>query len=114
MADLSLNLVFGSQPGRFQPIFDGRVKPEDIALKISRVSIDELFWRIPTKDDIDVAELSLTGTIWGMQHGQRWTALPIFPGWVFGCHTEPWCAATPASKSPRTSRASASACRNIR
>jgi len=30
MADLSLNLVFGSHPGRFQPIFDGRVKPEGI------------------------------------------------------------------------------------
>jgi 4,5-dihydroxyphthalate decarboxylase len=88
MADLRLNLVFGSHPGRFQPLFDGRVKPEGIALTTSRVGVDELFWRIPTKDDIDVAELSLTGTIWGKQHGKRWTALPVFPGWVFGCHTE--------------------------
>jgi 4,5-dihydroxyphthalate decarboxylase len=88
MAELSLNLVFGSHPGRFQPIFDGRVKPEGIALKTSRMGIDELFWRIPLKDDIDVTEFSLTGTIWGKQHGKRWTALPVFPGWVFGCHTE--------------------------
>jgi 4,5-dihydroxyphthalate decarboxylase len=88
MAELSLNLVFGSRPGRFQPIFDGRVKPEGIALSCSRMSVDELFWRIPTQDDIDVAELSLTGTLWGMQHGKSWTALPVFPGWVFGCHTE--------------------------
>ncbi|HKT19421.1 MAG TPA: hypothetical protein VJR47_15335 [Stellaceae bacterium] len=88
MADLSLNLVFGGHPGKFQPIFDGRIKPEGIALKTSRLKIDELFWRIPTKNDIDVAELSLTGTIWGKQRGKRWTALPVFPGWVFGCHTE--------------------------
>ena len=88
MADLNLNLVFGSQPGQFQPIFDGTIKPEGITLKTARVQTDELFWRIPTKDDIDVAELSLTGTVWGMQHGKRWTALPVFPGWVFGCHTE--------------------------
>ena len=88
MAELSLNLVFGSRPERFQPIFDGTVKPEGITLNCSRMSIDELFWRIPTQDDIDVAELSLTGTLWGKQHGKRWTALPVFPGWVFGCHTE--------------------------
>jgi 4,5-dihydroxyphthalate decarboxylase len=88
MPELRLNLVFGSHPGRFQPIFDGRVKPDGIALNCSRMSVDELFWRIPAQDDIDVAELSLTGTIWGKQHGKRWTALPIFPGWVFGCHTE--------------------------
>ena len=88
MAELSFNLVFGSRPGRFQPIFDGRIKPEGITLKPSRMATDELFWHIPTKDDIDVAELSLTGTIWGNLHGKRWTALPIFPGWVFGCHTE--------------------------
>lgn len=88
MADLNLDLVFGSHPGMFQPIFDGRVKPEGITLKTSRVNTDELFWRIPSKDDIEVAELSLTGTIWGIQHGKRWTVLPVFPGWVFGCHTE--------------------------
>jgi 4,5-dihydroxyphthalate decarboxylase len=88
MADLSLNLVFGGHPGKFQPIFDGKVKPEGIMLKPARMNIDQLFWHIPNKDDIDVAELSLTGTIWGKQHGKRWTALPVFPGWVFGCHTE--------------------------
>jgi 4,5-dihydroxyphthalate decarboxylase len=88
MADFSLNLVFGSHPGKFQPIFDGKVKPEGITLKPARMNIDQLFWHIPAKNDIDVAELSLTGTIWGKQHGKRWTALPVFPGWVFGCHTE--------------------------
>jgi len=88
MAELSLNLVFGGHPGKFQPIFDGKVKPEGITLKPSRMNIDQLFWHIPNKDDIDVAELSITGTIWGKQHGKRWTALPVFPGWVFGCHTE--------------------------
>jgi 4,5-dihydroxyphthalate decarboxylase len=52
------------------------------------MGIDELFWRIPKEDNIEIAEMSLTGAIWGMQHGKHWTALPIFPGFVFGCHTE--------------------------
>jgi 4,5-dihydroxyphthalate decarboxylase len=90
MADLKLNLIIGKhpKPTRFQPLFDGRVKPEGIELTASDLGIDELFWRIPTKDDIDVAELSLTGTIWGKQHGKSWVAIPVFPGWVFSCHTE--------------------------
>jgi len=88
MADLKLNLVTGPFARRFQPLFDGRVKPEGIELSASRMAIDELFWRIPNKDDIDVAELSLTGYLWGIQHGKAWTALPVFPGWVFSCHTD--------------------------
>jgi len=109
MADWKLNLVFGGSPGKFQPLFDGRVKAEGIALTPSRMDIDQLFWRIPTQDDVDVAELSLTGTMWGKQHGKRWTALPVFPGWVFGCTRRLWCGAIPASRRRPTSRASASA-----
>jgi 4,5-dihydroxyphthalate decarboxylase len=88
MADLKLNLVFGSSPGRFQSLFDKKVKPEGIEINTSRMGIDELFWRIPTQDDIDVCELSLTGYLWGIQTGKKWTAIPVFPGWVLGCHTE--------------------------
>jgi hypothetical protein len=61
MAHLSLNLVFGSHPGRFRPIFDGTVKPEGITLKTARVQTDELFWRIPTKGRHRCGQLSLTG-----------------------------------------------------
>ena len=88
MPDLKLNLVFGNHGGKFNPIFDGRVKADGIEFAASRMDIDQLFWRIPNKDDVDVAELSLTGTMWGMQHGKEWTAIPVFPGWVFACHTE--------------------------
>ncbi len=90
MADLKLNLVLGKhpKPGLLDPLLDGAVKPEGIALSASSLDIDQLFWRVPVKDDIDVAELSLTGTLWGIQHGKRWTPIPVFPGWVFACHTE--------------------------
>jgi 4,5-dihydroxyphthalate decarboxylase len=32
--------------------------------------------------------MSLTGYLWAIQHGKSWTALPIFPGWVFACHVD--------------------------
>ena len=88
MADLKLNLVLGNHTGRFKALFDGRVKPDGIELAPSTMDIDQLFWRIPNKDDVDVCELSLTGYMWGIQHGKAWTAIPVFPGWVFSCHTE--------------------------
>ncbi len=90
MADLKLNLILGKhpKPGLLDPLMDGEVKPEGIELNASTLDIDQLFWRIPVKDDIDVAELSITGTLWGIQHGKSWTPIPVFPGWVFACHTE--------------------------
>jgi 4,5-dihydroxyphthalate decarboxylase len=91
MADLKLNLVVGRHAGRFQALFDGRVKPERIELNASEMPLDELFWRVPNVDDFDIAELSLTGYMWGIQHGKRWIAIPVFPGWVFACHTETLC-----------------------
>ncbi|MDP2647097.1 MAG: hypothetical protein Q8P24_19350 [Desulfobacterales bacterium] len=91
MADLRLKFVAGRHAGRFQAIFDGRVKPEGIELNASVMPIDELFWRVPNVDDVDVAELSITGYMWGIQHGKQWIALPVFPGWVFSCHTETLC-----------------------
>jgi 4,5-dihydroxyphthalate decarboxylase len=88
MADLKLTFVCGAHANRFPGIFDGSVKPEGIELNASKISVDELFWRLPTRNDVEVAELSLTGYLWGIQHGKQWTAIPVFPGWVFGCHTE--------------------------
>lgn len=91
MADLKLNFVCGAHADRFPAIFDGRVKPDGVELTASKMQVDELFWRIPNRDDIDIAELSLTGYLWGIQHGKQWTAIPVFPGWVFSCHTETLC-----------------------
>ena len=100
MADLKLKLVLGHHSGRFQALFDGTVKPEGIELDASTMAIDQLFWRIPNANDIDVAELSLTGYLWGIQHGMRWTAIPVFPGWVFACHTETLCNADSGIERP--------------
>ncbi|NIO10426.1 MAG: hypothetical protein GTO40_21440 [Deltaproteobacteria bacterium] len=91
MADLKLDLVLGPHAGRFKPLMDGKVRPEGIELNAAIMAYDELFWRIPNDDNFDVAELSLTGYLWGIQHGKRWIAIPVFPGWVFSCHTETLC-----------------------
>ncbi len=100
MSDLKLDLVVGRHAGRFHALFDGRIKPEGIDLNPSAMENDELFWRIPNVDDVDVAELSLTGYMWGIQHGKRWTAIPVFSGWVFSCHTETLCNADAGIDTP--------------
>lgn len=87
MARIQLSFAAGSVE-RLGPLLDGRVQPEGIDLVPSVVALGDLFWRLPKFDPFDVAELSLTGYLWGIQHGKRWTALPVFPGWVFSCHTE--------------------------
>lgn len=84
-----IELSFGcSTVTRIKPLLDGTVQPEGIKLIPSVIPPDDLFWRIPHHDPFDIAELSLTGYLWGVQHGKQWTAIPVFPAWVFGCHAE--------------------------
>ncbi|HLY67969.1 MAG TPA: hypothetical protein VKU60_20690, partial [Chloroflexota bacterium] len=87
MSRVQLSFAAGSVE-RLRPILDGQVQPEGIDLVPSVIAPNDLFWRVPRFDPFDVAELSLTGYLWGIQHGKRWTALPVFPGWTFSCHTE--------------------------
>jgi 4,5-dihydroxyphthalate decarboxylase len=87
MADLSLTFAVGS-PNRLQPVLDGTVRPEGIELQCSVTIAGDLFWLMPRSEPFDVSEMSLTGYLWGIQHGKRWVALPVFPGWVFGCHAD--------------------------
>lgn len=87
MARLQLSFAVGTVE-RVRPLLDGRVQPEGIELVPSVIPPGDLFWRIPKFDPFDVAELSLTGYLWGIQHGKAWTALPVFANWVFSCHTE--------------------------
>ena len=88
MADLELTFAGGGAAEKFQPLFDGSVKPEGIALRPSAIPIAELFLRIVKENPFDVAELALTEHIWDFEHQGRWTAIPVFPGWVFSCHAE--------------------------
>src|ERR687883_959524 len=87
MSRLQLSFATGTT-ARLTPILDGSLQPEGIDLIPSTVPQGELFWRVPKFDCFDVVEMSLTGYMWGIQNGKSWTALPVFPGWVFGCHTE--------------------------
>jgi 4,5-dihydroxyphthalate decarboxylase len=64
------------------------VKPEGIDLKPFAIPIAELFLMIVKENPFDVAELALTEHIWDFEHQGRWIAIPVFPGWVFSCHTE--------------------------
>ena len=88
MADVELTFAGGGAAEKFQPLFDVSVKPEGIALRPSAIPIAELFLRILKENPFDVAELALTEYIWDLEHQGRWTAIPVFPGWVFSCHAE--------------------------
>ena len=87
MSDLALTFAAGSTQ-RLQPLLDGAVRPEGIALQTTVARVSDIFWLMPHAEPYDVAEMSLTGYLWAIQHGRRWVALPVFPGWVFGCHAD--------------------------
>jgi 4,5-dihydroxyphthalate decarboxylase len=71
-----------------QPILDGEIRPEGIDLKAKALPVGDIFWSMPLTEPYDVSEMSLTGYLWAIQHGRRWIGLPVFPGWVFGCHAD--------------------------
>jgi 4,5-dihydroxyphthalate decarboxylase len=87
MPDVSLTFAAGST-SRLQPLLDGEIQPKGIALQTSTLRVSDIFWLMPESEPFDVSEMSLTGYLWAIQHGRRWTALPVFPGWVFGCHAD--------------------------
>jgi 4,5-dihydroxyphthalate decarboxylase len=87
MPGLELTFAAGST-NRLQPLLAGEVRPKGISLTSSVVRVSDIFWLMPASEPWDVCEMSLTGYLWAIQHGFRWTALPVFPGWVFGCHAD--------------------------
>ena len=87
MADLTLTFAAGTT-SRLQPLLDGTVKPEGIDLQPKTMPVNDIFWLMPASEPYDVSEMSLTGYLWAIQHGRRWLGLPVFPGWVFACHTD--------------------------
>lgn len=87
MTDLQLSFAIGST-ARLQGIVDGEVRPEGIDLRLTVQRPGDIFWAMPLSEPYDVAEMSLTGYLWAIQHGKRWVAIPVFPGWVFGCHAD--------------------------
>ncbi len=89
MAGLRLSFATAEAP-RLRPLLEGAVQPEGIELVTSVIPTGELFWRVAHFDPFDVAELSITGYMWGSQHGKEWVALPYL-GFTFGAHTETLC-----------------------
>lgn len=87
MTDLQLSFAVGST-ARLQGLVDGQVRPEGIDLQVTVHRPGDIFWVMPRSEPYDVAEMSLTGYLWAIQHGRRWVAIPVFPGWVFGCHAD--------------------------
>jgi 4,5-dihydroxyphthalate decarboxylase len=85
--DVSLTFAVGST-ARFQPILDREIRPEGIDLDAKGLPVGDIFWSMPLTEPYDVSEMSLTGYLWAIQHGRRWIALPIFPGWVYSCHAD--------------------------
>src|SRR5688500_3190885 len=73
MPDLELTFAAGST-NRLQPLLAGEVRPKGISLTSSVVRVSDIFWLMPASEPWDVCEMSLTGYLWAIQHGFRWTA----------------------------------------
>jgi 4,5-dihydroxyphthalate decarboxylase len=52
------------------------------------LSVGDIFWVQPKREPWDVCEMSISGYLWSKHQGRRWIALPVFPGWVYGCHAD--------------------------
>ena len=87
MPDIELTFAAAS-PLRLQPLIEGGIQPEGIHLTSSHMTAGRLFWLVPHSDPFDVTEMSVTGYLWGIQHGKDWVALPVIANWVIGCHAE--------------------------
>jgi 4,5-dihydroxyphthalate decarboxylase len=78
MADLPLTLAFAPNE-RVQPLLDGTVRPEGIALTITRMDPAEIFWRQLHFAEFDVSEMSLSSLLIVTARGDSpWVGLPIF------------------------------------
>ena len=100
MAKLKINVVLGHR-GRFDALLDGRVQAEGLELNASVTPYNDLFRIVPEEDDFDVAELSVTGYLWGLSHGRDWIAIPVFPGWAFAAHADTVCHVGSGIESPQ-------------
>jgi 4,5-dihydroxyphthalate decarboxylase len=67
-----------AQYDRTQPIIDGRVRPEGLALKINTGWIGDFCIR-PVYEEYDVAEMSLSWYVAARLRGDPVVALPVFP-----------------------------------
>ena len=76
--NIPISIAMASNP-RTWPIFDGKVKPDGIALIPSEVHPSELFWRQLRFADFDVSEMSFSSLLMARSRGDdRWVGLPIF------------------------------------
>ena len=76
--NIPISIGMASNP-RTWPIFDGRVKPDGIALIPSAVHPSELFWRQLRFGDFDVSEMSFSSLLMARSKGDdRWVGLPVF------------------------------------
>jgi len=65
--------------GRTLPIIQGRVRPRDLAVRVSGLPIGELFWRQLKFGDFDVSEMSISSlAIATSRAPTEWVALPVF------------------------------------
>jgi 4,5-dihydroxyphthalate decarboxylase len=83
MRKLELTLACGRYD-RTQPLIDGRVQPEGVALTFLPLRPGETFWRMLNHGEFDVSEMSLSSyTILRSEGDTRFIAIPVFPSRVF-------------------------------
>jgi 4,5-dihydroxyphthalate decarboxylase len=78
MRNIELSLAIGDNP-RSRPVLDGRIAPEGIDLRCSRIHASELFWRQLGFQEFEVSEMSMSSLLISISHGvDTWVAIPVF------------------------------------
>lgn len=69
---------------RVGPLMSGKVKPDGIDLKIQNLWIQEIFYRMLTKKEFDVSELSFGAYVSSLFNEERpFAAIPVFTSRMF-------------------------------
>ncbi|WAH35592.1 substrate-binding domain-containing protein [Alicyclobacillus dauci] len=64
---------------RIAALFDGSIQPKGIDLNYLNMPVEETFWRMMRHEEFDIAELSLSSYLVGLDRGYpNVTAIPVF------------------------------------
>ena len=78
MGNIELSLAINANP-RSLPVLTGRVSPQGIDLRCSRLHASELFWRQLGFQEFEISEMSMSSLLIALSHGiDTWVAIPIF------------------------------------
>ena len=83
MTDIKLRLACWDYD-RIEPLANGKVKPTGIDLNVEKLWLQEIFYRMLTKKEFDLSELSFGAyTVSLFEENPPFIAIPVFPSRMF-------------------------------